>query len=156
MLSVQLECQDCGWWTLCGEAEIVRRLRPLGHFRRATDPPEEIVREVLATHGHGLPCDRCKKTKLKVTLDPQQDDGDDWEQVVICEICREPIPPERLEFKPDARRCVGCQDAADRGRSFVEPDYCPKCGAILEIRVSRGAGPTRYKLFCTGDPPCRL
>ena len=156
MLSVQLECQDCGWWKLCGEAEVVRRLRPLGHFRRSAAPPEEIVREVLATDGHALACDRCKHKSLRVTPDPEQTEGDGWEQVVVCELCREPIPPERLEFKPNSRRCVACQDAADRGKSFVEPDFCPKCGSLLEIRVSRGGGPTRYKLFCTGHPPCRL
>lgn len=38
----------------------------------------------------------------------------------------------------------------------TEPEFCPKCGALLELRVSRGAGVTRYKQFCTGDPPYRL
>jgi hypothetical protein len=156
MLSVQLECSACGWRTLCGEGEIVRRLRAGGHFRRATDPPEEIVREVLFAHGGGLACDECTARGMRVTLDPSQDDGSEWEQAVVCEICREPIPAERLEIKPDATRCVKCQDAADRGRSFVEPDYCPKCGSLLELRVSHGGGVTRYKLWCTGSPGCRL
>jgi len=156
MLSVQLECLDCGWWTLCGEAEIVRRLRKLGLFRRATNPPEELVREVLASHGARLACDRCRKTGLVVRLDMDQSDRGEWEQVVVCEICRAPIPPERLAAKPHAARCVACQDTADRGRLFVEPDYCPKCGSPLELRVSRGGGVTRYKLWCTGNPRCRL
>jgi Zn finger protein HypA/HybF involved in hydrogenase expression len=156
MLSVQLECSDCGWWTLCGEAEIVRRLRKLGLFRRATDPPEEMVREVLAVHGLRLACDRCGKTELKVLLDADESDRGEWEQVVVCEVCRQPIPPERLEIRPNTTRCVACQDAADRGVSFVEPDYCPRCGSVLELRVSRGGGVTRYKLWCTGNPPCRL
>jgi Zn finger protein HypA/HybF involved in hydrogenase expression len=156
MLSVQLECRDCGWWTLCGETEIVRRLRKLGLFRRASDPPEKLVREVLASQGAHLACDRCGKTGLSVRLDADEGERGEWEQVVVCEICRQPIPPERLHFKPDATRCVACQDAADRGRTFVEPDYCPKCGSPLELRVSRGGGITRYKLWCTGNPPCRL
>jgi hypothetical protein len=156
MLSVQLDCSACGWRTLCGEAEILRRLRTGGQFRRATDPPEEIVREVLLAHSGALTCDECKTAGLRVTLDPVQDDGDEWEQAVVCEICREPIPAERLEIKPNATRCVACQDAADRGRSFVEPDYCPKCGSLLELRVSHGGGVTRYKLWCTGSPACRL
>ncbi len=25
-----------------------------------------------------------------------------------CEVCGRPIPPERLEVRPTARRCVGC------------------------------------------------
>lgn len=28
-----------------------------------------------------------------------------------CEGCERPIPPERLEIKPSARRCVGCLSA---------------------------------------------
>jgi Zn finger protein HypA/HybF involved in hydrogenase expression len=156
MLSIQLECRSCGWWTLCGEAEITRRLRKVGLFRRATDPPEELVREVLATHGSRLSCDRCHESGLVVRLDTEDAERGVWEQVVVCEICREPIPPERLEIKPKATRCVACQEAADRGHSFVEPDYCPKCGSLLELRVSRGGGITRYKLWCTGNPSCRL
>ena len=38
----------------------------------------------------------------------------------------------------------------------IEPDFCPNCGALVEVRVSRGSGITRYKRVCTGDPPCRL
>lgn len=156
MLSIELECRDCHWWTLCGETEIVRRLRALGAFRRSAEPPEEMVREVLLSQGSRLACDRCRKDGLSIRLDAGQDDRGQWEQVVVCEICREPIPPERLEFAPGATRCVGCQDAADRGKSFVEPEYCPKCGSLVELRVSRGEGVARYKLWCTGHPPCRL
>lgn len=140
---------------MCGAAEIVRRLRRLGLFRRAAEPPEEIIREVLGDQGSRLTCDNCQSANLNIVLDGG-DDAEPWEQVVVCEICREPIPPERLEFKPGATRCVRCQDATDRGQSFVEPEYCPKCGSLLELRVSRGGGMTRYKLWCTGNPPCRL
>ena len=63
MLSVQLQCAACGWWTLCGEAEITRRLRTLGLFRRATDPPEEMVREVARIY-NSLPPDLRKKTAI--------------------------------------------------------------------------------------------
>jgi hypothetical protein len=156
MLSVQMECEACGWWTLCGEAEIVRRLRALGLFRRATDPPTEMVREVLLSQGSRLACDRCRRTGLAVKFETDRGERDEWEQVVVCEICRQPIPEERLAIKPNATRCVACQDAADRGRSFVEPEYCPKCGSVLELRVSRGGGVTRYRHWCTGNPPCRL
>jgi Zn finger protein HypA/HybF involved in hydrogenase expression len=155
MFSVELECGDCGWRTVCGEAEVVRRLRALGLFRRASDPPEEIVREVLRSHGSQLTCDACGASGLIVRPDISGAD-DEWEQVVVCEICRQPIPAERLEFNPRATRCATCQDAADRGQSFVEPEFCPKCGSLLELRVSRAGGMTRYKMWCTGNPPCRL
>jgi Zn finger protein HypA/HybF involved in hydrogenase expression len=156
MLSIQLECKSCGWWTLCGEPEVVRRLRAIGQFRRAPEPPEDIVREVLRTSGHRLSCDRCRATEMLLRESTEVGDDGEWEQVVVCEICREPISAERLEFNPKATRCAQCQGAADRGASFVEPDFCPKCGAIVELRVSRGGGLTRYKLWCTNNPPCRL
>lgn len=31
-----------------------------------------------------------------------------------CEDCREPIPTERLRFRPESTRCVGCQSRWDR------------------------------------------
>ena len=68
----------------------------------------------------------------------------------------EPIPPERLEILPGTRRCVKCQNAAELGDARDEPEFCPKCGSLVELRVSRGAGITRYKRVCTGVPPCRL
>jgi Zn finger protein HypA/HybF involved in hydrogenase expression len=156
MISIQLECRACKWWTLCGEPEVVRRLRTIGLFRRAPQPPEDLVREVLRTNAHRLPCDRCHATGLAVADNVEATDAGDWAQVVLCEICREPIPDERLQFNPKAMRCAACQSATDRGATFVEPDYCPKCGSIVELRVSRSGGVTRYKQWCTGNPPCRL
>jgi DnaK suppressor protein len=32
----------------------------------------------------------------------------------VCEDCGDPIPAERLEFKPEATRCVRCQGRWDR------------------------------------------
>lgn len=156
MLGVTLRCDKCGWQTVCGQTEIERRLRTLGLLRRAPDPPEELVAELLSANLNRLACDHCRHVGLAVaeTADPGQDD--DWQQAVVCQICNQPIPQERLEVFPDVQRCVGCQDAADRGEEKDEPDFCPKCGALVELRVSRTTGITRYKLFCTGNPPCRL
>lgn len=156
MISVQLECNACGWWTVCGEAEIVRRLRLLGLFRRAPEPPEDLVREVLRTNAARLKCDKCNAASLGVREGTGDAGDDEWEQVVLCEICRQPIAAERLEFNPKAKRCAACQGASDKGASFDEPEFCPKCGALVELRVSRAGGLTRYKLWCTGNPPCRL
>ena len=41
-------------------------------------------------------------------------------------------------------------------RDYAGRYFCPRCGSLVEIRVSRGSGITRYRRFCTGDPPCRL
>lgn len=156
MLSVELTCPGCHWRTLCGDEEIARRLRQLGLFRRAPDPPEELILELLKSHGARLACDHCRQQGLVVDQDAAGRDDDDWQTAVVCEVCRKAIPDERLQALPDAQRCVACQDAEDRGATAVEPDYCPKCGSLLELRVARGSGVTRYKLACTGQPPCRL
>jgi ssDNA-binding Zn-finger/Zn-ribbon topoisomerase 1 len=166
MLSNILACDKCGWRTVCGEEELARRLRTLGLLRRSPHPPEELVGELLRVNVHRLACDACHQVGLIIgeagdgrrpgsAPFADEDDGD-WQQAVICQICRQPIPPERLEVFPDATRCAKCQSIADRGAEPAPPEFCPKCGALLEMRVSRGGGITRYKQFCTGNPPCRL
>jgi len=156
MLSETLRCGKCGWRTTCGEDELARRLRKLGLLRRATHPPEEMVSELLTTNSSRLTCDACGAVGLLIAPNDENEGWDDWRQTVLCQICRQPIPPERLEVFPTSKRCVACQDATDRGQTFEEPEFCPKCGALVELRVSRGGGVTRYKRFCTGEPPCQL
>ena len=61
----------------------------------------------------------------------------------------------RLFQVPSAAQ--SCQGLAESDKlAEAEPDYCPHCGSLVEIRVSRGSGITRYKRVCTGLPPCRL
>jgi len=156
MFSANLTCSQCDWQTTCGEVEVARRLRLLGLLRRAAHPPEEMVRELLATHAGELTCDQCRTAGLVYSEPAAVSDQDDWQQAVVCELCRQPIPPERVEVFPSARRCVGCQDLADRGEEPEELEFCEKCGALVELRVSHAGGLTRYKRFCTGSPACRL
>ncbi|NOX61070.1 MAG: TraR/DksA family transcriptional regulator [Chloroflexi bacterium] len=53
----------------------------------------------------------------------------------ICERCGNPIPPERLEVKPDATLCVTCQAEIERlqRRGMVAPR--PRWGLDLEARI---------------------
>ena len=156
MLTVQLSCSKCDRQTCCSAAEIEQRLRSLGLLRRAPDPPPDLVSELLAAHACRLKCDVCGAVGLAVGKPVEDDCWGDWQQVVVCEVCKKPIPAERVEVFPDAKRCVDCQGIADRGEDVEEPEFCPKCGSLVELRVSRGAGITRYKRFCTGNPACRL
>ena len=156
MFLIKLQCDSCGWQILCGEEGIVQRLRRLGHLKRATHPPEELVHELLAANAKQLVCDQCQTTGLLLDKVDDADDTDGWQQAVVCEVCHKPIPPERVEVFPDAKRCVACQDVADRGEEPEELEFCEKCGSLVELRVSRGGGITRYKRFCTGSPRCRL
>lgn len=156
MLSKQLHCPGCGYQTTLGADDIAVRLRLLGHLRRDADPDEGVLAELLASSAQNMTCPTCKSVGLGVSDTAAQDDADDWQAAVLCEVCSQPIPEERLEFAPDAKRCVDCQQKAELGTLPEEPDFCPRCGSLVELRVSRGAGLTRYKRFCTGDPPCRL
>ena len=160
MLAAKLSCSQCGWQTTCGEAAITRRLRVLGLLKREAKPAEDLVRELLIANTKRLACDQCQTAGLVFSEAEDCRDFDtdagDWQQAVVCEVCKQPIPAERVEVFPDARRCVGCQDVADRGEEPEELEFCEKCGSLVELRVSHAGGMTRYKRFCTGSPSCRL
>ncbi|MCI0334983.1 MAG: TraR/DksA C4-type zinc finger protein [Planctomycetes bacterium] len=143
---------------MCGAVDAAARLRLIGLLRREPDPQENVLAELFVGSAARMTCPICKEKGLVATpADAADPDGDDWQAAVLCEMCREPIPLERLEAIPGAKRCAACQGKAEAGTlDDVEPEYCPQCGAIVEIRVSRGGGITRYKRFCTGEPPCRL
>ncbi len=161
MQQVTLGCPHCNWQAICNQAEVEHRLRGLGLLRRAPHPPGELVAELLNANLSRLSCDACGNTGIVLARDHEDNNdddrpSDDWQQAIVCEVCKKLIPPERVEIFPDARRCVDCQGLADRGEEPQEPDFCPKCGSLVELRVSRGTGITRYKRFCTGSPACRL
>ena len=153
----RLTCPTCEAESFCGQDDAVRRLRLLGLLRREAEPSPQLVEELLVETAPRMTCPVCKAIGLRAA--PAEDEWDDvnWQAAVLCEICRQPIATERLDAVPDAKRCVPCQDAVESGTATDdEPEFCPKCGALLEIRISRGAGITRYKRFCTGIPSCRL
>jgi hypothetical protein len=158
MFSYELICRNCKWRTVCGLEGAVARLRIIGQLRREREPDEQIVAALLMESAPRMTCPLCKEKALfaRESLE-SDDDADDWQAAVLCEICREPIDPERSEAIPGTKRCAACATKAEAGQlDEVEADYCPNCGALVEVRVSRGSGITRYKRVCTGDPPCRL
>ena len=159
VFSYEITCSNCGWRTVCGLNDAIVRLRLVGHFRREREPDEETVAVLLVESAPLMTCPLCKEKRLvaRPSTESDADDGaDDWQAAVLCEICREPIDPERVEAIPGTKRCAACQGKAESGQLVDEPDYCPNCGALIEVRVSRGSGITRYRRVCTGEPPCRL
>jgi Zn finger protein HypA/HybF involved in hydrogenase expression len=160
MLRKILTCRDCGWRTVSGRDDLVARLHLLGWLRRDKDPDDSMVEALIAESSPRMTCPMCKGIGL-VAKDGDdevaEEDFDDWQAAILCEICRQAIDPERLEFLPETKRCAACQNLAEQGKlDDDEPEFCPRCGSLVEIRVSRGSGITRYRRFCTGDPPCRL
>jgi hypothetical protein len=157
MFSSELVCRSCEWRTVCGREDAIGRLRLIGMLRRDPDPDEELLKALFFEAAPRMTCPICKEKRLHaVEYNPADDDFDDWQAAVLCEMCRQPIPPERVEALPGVKRCVACQGRSESGVTDEEPDYCPRCGSLVEIRASRGSGITRYRRFCTGSPPCRL
>jgi hypothetical protein len=155
MFSYELTCRQCGWRTVCGRDDAAQRLRLIGLLRRESEPAEDLVEALLVESAPRMTCPLCKEKTL-FARPSECEDASDWQAAVLCEVCREPIAPERLEAIPGAKRCAACAMKAESGQiAEVEPDFCPHCGALVQLRVSHGGGLTRYKRVCTGDPPCR-
>jgi Zn finger protein HypA/HybF involved in hydrogenase expression len=156
MFSYELTCSNCGWRTVCGPSDAIARLRLIGLLRRDKEPDDDVVAALLVEAAPRMTCPLCKEKSLSAFPNDGDTEDDDWQTAALCEVCREPIDPERLEAIPGTKRCAACQGKSETGQLADEPDYCPNCGALVEIRVSRGSGITRYKRVCTGEPPCRL
>lgn len=157
MLRKTLTCRDCGWRTVSGRQDLIARLHLLGWLRRDKEPDDGMVDALIAESAPRMTCPGCRGIGLVVREAEEEEEFDDWQAAILCEVCRQPIDPDRLEFLPDTRRCTNCQHLAEQGKlDDEEPEFCPRCGSLVELRVSRGSGITRYRRFCTGDPPCRL
>lgn len=153
MRPVELACPDCGRTELCRLDDAISRLRLVGALRRDKAPDGAIVEALLCDASALMTCSGCKRIGLVVR--DAEEEADDWLAAALCEACRKPIDPERLDALPGVKRCAACQEKSESGESDDEPDFCPRCGSLMELRTSRGSGITRYRLFCTGDPPCR-
>jgi hypothetical protein len=138
---------------------VIARLRIIGALRREPEPSDDLLEALFLDGARRMTCPLCKEVGLRATPASDDDSAENgnWLAAVLCEICRQPIAVERLEAVPGTKRCVACQGQAESAGGYVEePEYCPHCGSLVELRVSKGAGITRYRRFCTGSPPCRL
>ncbi len=156
MLSKKLHCRSCSWQTTSGREDLISRLQLVGLLRRDNDPEDEIILALLEDAAARMTCPSCKSIGL-VASDSEETEtewDDDWQAAVLCNHCRKPIPPERVEALPGVKQCVECQGMEETGTLPEEPDFCPRCGSLVEIRVSQSGGITRYKQFCTSG--CRI
>ena len=153
-LSMILNCPSCSWLEVYDQDAMCMRLRQEGMLRREHAPDVLTLRELFHDAARRMQCPKCSVLGLSARISTQSDDGD-WQDAVRCEVCRRPIPPERLEAIPTAARCVICQASEEAGIEAAPEDFCSKCGAPMVLRVQGGDQLTRYRLFCTGNPPCR-
>ncbi len=142
----QLTCSSCGVIERCGYAKMLYRLQAVGVLRRSQDPEPALVNELFASSADGFACGSCEHVGLQVT-EARDDDSEDWGDVVVCKGCRKPIPPERLEIFPGSTLCAVCQQKDDSGAND-EPEYCPRCGDIMSVKLKSGT--SRYVMSCPG------
>ncbi|MGB6043595.1 MAG: TraR/DksA C4-type zinc finger protein [Pirellulales bacterium] len=144
---VELQCSQCGWSELCDQDRVAQWLLSVGMLRRDRQPEPEIMLELLRAALPRLVCPGCLNQGLTFA---EPDSGDDWPAARLCQMCRKPIPVERLEALPNATLCAPCQQADERGDGPPEVDYCERCGAPLVMKLSTGSGIRRYAMVCTG------
>ena len=150
---LELSCRQCHWRETCGPEDIAGWLRKTGKLRAGRVPELAVLYELLEASAPALVCPKCGQTGLGVAVAL---DDEDWPDLVSCEACGKPIPKERLEAIPGTPLCAACQHLSDLGHPKPRQDFCPRCGASLEVRVATVGGATRYVLACSNNPPCNL
>ena len=139
----RIVCSECESSRVFGPEEMLTHLRGAGMLRRDAKPLFEIVIELFTGHLANMNCEACGSASLQ--FGEWKDDFDDWGDARLCEVCKQEIPPERLEIFPDEVRCAACKDKpmAD------EAEFCSFCGGLLVTRKSSGTGITRYRSVCS-------
>lgn len=153
-LFLELRCPACSWSEVFSEGRIAERLRSLRKLRVRSHPEPEILAEVFKAVAAEMACPECGATGL--WTETAAEDRLDWPQARQCDACGRPIEAERLELLPGATLCAACQRQLERGETPGQPEYCPRCGAPMQLRLSRKGGVARYEMTCTANPPCRL
>ena len=150
---LELSCPHCDWSEVCNPTRVAEWLRTAERLRHDQAPEIEIIHEVLRGTAGQLACPDCNRIGLHVS--DADDNEADWPEAPTCAGCGQPISAERLEAVPGVTRCATCQQSHESGEDNATPEFCPRCGALMELQLSRRAGLARYVMRCTGNPPCR-
>jgi predicted RNA-binding Zn-ribbon protein involved in translation (DUF1610 family) len=126
-------------------------LRSVRMVRRGAEPELAVLGELFRSGAGKFQCPDCGALGLAIRPAAEEDD-EAWGMARRCDACGKPIARERLDALPDTRLCAACQAGDERGESCGPAEYCPKCGAVMTLRQSRGAGLSRYEMMC---PNCR-
>jgi len=151
---LELRCRGCLWNEVCGPAQMVTWLREAGKVRQGKDMELEILYEVFRASAPQFRCPKCDQVGLAVTT--AVDVGARWPGAAACVKCGRPIAEERLQAVPGTNRCAACQGDQERGIRRPDKDFCPRCGAPMEVRAVTEGMRTRYVLGCSANPPCPL
>lgn len=147
----ELVCPLCKSRRSCDFKDIVRELYELKMLRRQNKPEPAVVHELFRQSGSRLSCQKCQHVGL-IVEEAEPLNTEEWGEARKCESCSVAIPPERLEVFPDATRCAQCQSTDENTADTGEPEYCPRCGNIMQPATKIGKGMAHYTLIC---PTCR-
>ena len=147
---VFLECPHCGKVEYCDALRIIERLREIKMLRRNAEPDQATVAELVRQAADRFACVGCGSLGLR-PCDEDPHEAAAWGDPVYCEVCQAVISSERLEVFPDSRLCTKCQSLDENGQTTDVPDYCSRCGDILQLKRRTGAGLAGYRSFC---PTC--
>ncbi len=128
-------------------------LRGVGKVRPGKTMEPEILQEVFRCAARQFACPKCGHLGLGVA---NAVDAAAWPEAPSCVKCGQPIGRERREALPTARLCAQCQRDVERGIAKPDQDFCPRCGAPMEVRAVPEGRRTRYVLACSAQPPCPL
>jgi hypothetical protein len=160
---IEISCSRCGAKQRWGFEAVLRCLVNNGKFRRTGDPTPEVVFELFYAFAPTLPCPSCEEVGffVKPATGPPDDAAfddpdDDWNEAVLCRVCRKPIPSERLAAVPGVKVCVPCGERVTRGKIPPDDDpsdACPRCGTPLVRRLVRAGGANRVEFVCPKHAP---
>lgn len=143
----KFRCPKCEQGSHRDLAQTVDSLRAAGMLRRVENPEEALVVELLSNSSSRLRCPNCGQTGLEISEAADEFDWPGTEKQ--CERCGTPIPSERLDVFPDTKLCVKCQSAGDAGQTNDAPEFCSRCGGLMQMRQAGGSGLARYVMKCS-------
>jgi hypothetical protein len=122
---------------------MLEQLRASGFLRRDPRPDPRVVVELFTNQLARMQCAECGATQMR--LAPWDSGEDPWNDARVCEVCRQPIPRERLDLFPEVTRCAQCMHLPEGSGE----EYCRVCGGLMTLKQTRGGGITRYRMVCS-------
>ncbi len=144
---MELLCPACGWSKSCGPLDMVEQMRTVRMLRAGAAVEPAFLFELFGAAAGKSTCPDCQHQGLSAI--PEDDSPSQWPSARSCAICFNVISRERVAAMPEVRYCANCQGDIEKGKSRGEPDYCPRCGNVREMRANNQRYGTRYTMYCT-------
>ena len=164
-----LTCRHCQKRQLFPLEQRIEALRRLGKLGPRSKADVEIVDALFADSLDELSCTQCGKLGMRTQADTAstggageqagggadpdawataiEEDPEAWGESRRCRQCRRTIEAERLDVLPETELCASCagQPAGDESE---EPEYCIRCGGVMQMVRRPGSGLAGYVMRC--------